>query len=67
MSDLRLDVSGLVRTFEGGVGLHGVDLQLGAGEIHALAGLNGVGKTTVMRLALGMLRPHAGRAQHHWP
>jgi ABC-2 type transport system ATP-binding protein len=63
MSELRLDASGLVRTFEGGVGLHGVDVQIGAGEIHALVGLNGAGKTTVMRLALGMLRPHAGRAR----
>lgn len=61
MGDPRLCASGLARTFEGGVGLRGVDLQVGAGEIHALVGLNGAGKTTLMRLALGMLRPDAGR------
>ena len=40
--------------------LRGVDLTLQRGEIHALVGLNGAGKTTVMRLVLGMARADEG-------
>jgi ABC-2 type transport system ATP-binding protein len=39
-----------------------LDLDVAAGEIHALVGLNGAGKTTFMRLMLGMIRPDSGRA-----
>ncbi len=40
--------------------LSNLDLELKAGEIHAIVGLNGAGKTTVMRVLLGMLRPDVG-------
>lgn len=40
--------------------LRGVDLTVAAGQVHALVGMNGAGKTTVMRIILGMLRPDAG-------
>ncbi|GAA1058406.1 hypothetical protein GCM10017608_26790 [Agromyces luteolus] len=56
----RFEARGLARTFRGGAGVHGIDLDVAAGEIHALVGLNGAGKTTLMRLLLGMLRPDAG-------
>ncbi|MEX5298314.1 ABC transporter ATP-binding protein [Kocuria sp. CPCC 205292] len=37
-----------------------VGLEVAPGEIYALLGLNGAGKTTVMRMVLGMVRPAAG-------
>ncbi|MBI5596065.1 MAG: ABC transporter ATP-binding protein [Elusimicrobia bacterium] len=40
--------------------LDGLDLEVRAGEIYGLLGLNGNGKTTTMKLALGLLRPSAG-------
>ncbi|MGO1972543.1 MAG: ABC transporter ATP-binding protein [Propionibacteriaceae bacterium] len=40
--------------------MSGLDLSVAPGEIHALVGLNGSGKTTVMRAALGMLRLTSG-------
>ncbi|MFM7718420.1 MAG: metal ABC transporter ATP-binding protein [Actinomycetota bacterium] len=40
--------------------LDGVDLELRAGEFVVLAGANGSGKSTVLRLALGLLEPRAG-------
>lgn len=40
--------------------LFGVSLEVGAGEAVALLGSNGVGKTTVARVASGLLEPTAG-------
>ncbi|WP_193597438.1 ABC transporter ATP-binding protein [Microbacterium sp. YJN-G] len=50
----------VTRLFRGGGGVSDLTFTVGAGEIVALIGLNGVGKTTLMRLALGMLRPQQG-------
>lgn len=56
----------LVRTegvgvvFEGRQVLSGVDLEVRQREILALTGPNGGGKTTLLRILLGLLRPHAG-------
>lgn len=56
----RFEARAVARAFRGGAGVHGIDLDVAAGEIHAIVGLNGAGKTTLMRLLLGMLRPDAG-------
>jgi len=61
----RFEARGVARAFRGGAGVHGIDLDVAAGEIHALVGLNGAGKTTLMRLLLGMLRPDAGSVRVH--
>lgn len=58
-----LTVDGLRRSFHGNTALDGLDLDVHAGEVHAVVGLNGAGKTTLFRLLLGMLRPDAGRAR----
>ena len=42
--------------------LEDVDLQLGEGEFVAVAGPNGGGKTTLIRVLLGLERPSAGTA-----
>jgi ABC-2 type transport system ATP-binding protein len=42
--------------------LRGLDLAVRPGEIHALLGRNGCGKTTALRILLGFLPPHHGRA-----
>src|SRR5436305_6406011 len=40
--------------------LAGLDLEAGAGEMVAVAGENGTGKTTLLRILAGDLRPDAG-------
>ncbi|MBL0421992.1 ATP-binding cassette domain-containing protein [Ramlibacter sp. AW1] len=41
--------------------LHGLDLELARGEIHCIVGRSGCGKTTLLRLAAGLLQPQAGQ------
>lgn len=43
--------------------LEDVTLQVGEGEFVAVAGPNGGGKTTLLRIALGLERPTSGRAR----
>lgn len=43
--------------------LDGLDLHAEAGEVTAVVGRNGVGKTTVFRILLGFLSPWAGRVE----
>ncbi|MFV0303642.1 MAG: ATP-binding cassette domain-containing protein, partial [Paracoccus sp. (in: a-proteobacteria)] len=40
--------------------LHGVDLALEPGEVHALIGENGAGKSTIMKILGGFLDPTGG-------
>jgi NitT/TauT family transport system ATP-binding protein len=41
--------------------VQGVDLELAPGEIHCLVGRSGCGKTTLLKLAAGLLQPTRGR------
>ncbi|HZL84999.1 MAG TPA: ABC transporter ATP-binding protein [Candidatus Krumholzibacteria bacterium] len=40
--------------------LHGLDLSIEAGEAYALLGANGAGKSTTLRILLGLARPDSG-------
>ncbi len=41
--------------------LHGIDFALHPGEVHALIGENGAGKSTMMKILGGFLQPTAGK------
>ncbi len=56
-----IEVSLLRRSFGSNRAVDGIDLQVGAGEIVALLGPDGAGKTTTMRLLCGALRADSGR------
>jgi ABC-2 type transport system ATP-binding protein len=56
-------IEGLVKRLGRGVtALDGLDLVVRAGQVVGLAGPNGSGKTTVLKVLLGLVRPTAGRA-----
>jgi len=55
-----LEIRGLQAGYGATPILQGVDLTVGKGEIVALIGRNGVGKTTTMRCLMGLLRTRGG-------
>jgi D-xylose transport system ATP-binding protein len=55
-----LEVRHLTKRFSGVVACEDVDLVLAAGEVVALAGHNGAGKSTVLKMLSGVLTPDAG-------
>ena len=60
-----LELIDLHRRFDDVVALDGVSLSVPDGEIVGFVGPNGSGKTTTMRIALGVLEPDAGTVRWH--
>jgi branched-chain amino acid transport system ATP-binding protein len=56
-----LSVEGLEAAYRDSKVLFGVDFSVAAGEVVALLGRNGMGKTTTVRAVFGLLKPLAGR------
>ena len=59
-SDPLLDVRALHAGYGASEVLHGVDLRIGAGEVVALLGRNGMGKTTLVRAITGLNPARSG-------
>ncbi len=58
-----ISISGLRKSFGSAKALDGLDLSVAAGEVHGFLGPNGSGKTTTIRVLLGLLRPDAGQVR----
>jgi branched-chain amino acid transport system ATP-binding protein len=56
-----LEVTGLRVSYGAVAAIKGVDLSVGSGEVVALLGANGAGKSTMLRTISGLIRPRAGR------
>jgi ABC-2 type transport system ATP-binding protein len=64
MSDQAIATEGLTKRYRGDVlAVDGVNLRVARGEIYAFLGLNGAGKSTTIRMLLGMIKPTAGHAE----
>src|SRR6478752_7559318 len=57
MADTILEMRSITKTFPGVKALQNVNLDVRAGEIHAIVGENGAGKSTLMKVLSGVY-PH---------
>jgi ABC-2 type transport system ATP-binding protein len=62
MSD-AIEFRGVERHFGAQAVLRGLSFSVQPGQVYALLGRNGAGKTTALRILLGFLQPHAGEAR----
>src|SRR5215467_1480347 len=60
MTELVIDVHDLQKSFGENKVVHGLDLQVAAGEVCGFLGANGSGKTTTIRMLCGLLTPDGG-------
>lgn len=58
-----IETQGLTHRFGSLTAVDSVDLRVEAGAIYGFLGPNGSGKTTTIRILLGLLRPQAGRVE----
>ena len=63
MPDIAIHTEALTRDFGAVRALDGVTLDVPKGIVFGFLGPNGSGKTTTIRLLLGLLEPTAGRAE----
>jgi len=61
--DIVIDAEGLTRFFGEFLAVDHVSFSVQAGEVVGYLGPNGSGKTTTIRMLLGLLRPNEGKAQ----
>ncbi|MFE1596338.1 ATP-binding cassette domain-containing protein [Nocardia sp. NPDC058705] len=57
-----IEAAALTRTYGKNTVVDGVDLRVPVGQVHALLGPNGSGKTTTVRMLATLTRPTSGRA-----
>jgi branched-chain amino acid transport system ATP-binding protein len=60
MNDLLIQARGIHSYYGASYVLHGVDFVVRRGETVGLMGRNGMGKTTLLRSILGLVRPRSG-------
>lgn len=56
-----LKMTGVTKTYPGVVALNNVSFECRPGEVHALVGENGSGKSTMIKTAAGLITPDSGR------
>lgn len=62
-ADAVLDATGVAKRFGAVQALKNASLQVGAGQVVALMGANGAGKSTFVKILTGVLKPDAGQVR----
>jgi simple sugar transport system ATP-binding protein len=62
---MSLELTGLVKRFGSVTAVDGVDATVRPGQLHAIVGENGAGKSTVVNMVAGLLAPDAGSILFH--
>ncbi len=57
---MRLQMTGISKSYPGCKANDNISLDIGHGEIHALLGENGAGKSTLMKILYGVVKPDQG-------
>lgn len=61
MAEIALKIEHICKSFPGVQALNDVSFEIGSGEIHALVGENGAGKSTTMNMIMGVFAPDKGK------
>ncbi len=79
LSDPILQIEGLTKRYGQRVAVDNLSLNVNCGDIYGFLGHNGAGKSTTIRMIMGMVWPtsgairvnghliNTGRHKHHWP
>jgi len=62
MPELIIETRKLKKSYDGKTAVGGIDLTVGRGSIHGFLGRNGSGKTTTIKMLLGLTHPTSGEA-----
>ena len=62
MSEYAIEIRGLVKHFGAVKAVDGIDLSVRPGECFGLLGRNGAGKSTTIKMLIGLLPPDSGQA-----
>ena len=60
---VAIDVRGLSRRFGSFTAVNDITFQVEEGEVFGFLGANGAGKTTAIKVLIGLLAPSAGEAR----
>jgi ABC-2 type transport system ATP-binding protein len=63
VSDIAIEVKDLTRTFGDFIAVDRISFTVSSGEVFGFLGANGAGKTTAMRMLIGLLQPTGGSAR----
>src|SRR5262249_55837955 len=63
MTELAIHVQDLTRTFGGFTAVDHISFDVKPGEVFGFLGANGAGKTTAIRMLIGLLQPSSGSAR----
>lgn len=61
MSDIKMRISGVEKSFPGVKALSNIDFSVRKGTVHALCGENGAGKSTLMKIIMGLYKADKGQ------